>query len=310
MSLEDRARELQCPALVVEAQQIGSEVCGDHRLSSKMEAMHLPPYRVGHLHSSPRFTAKNSLDVTGDLAHDVGSRFDACVPVCPRLFMYRALPLDFLLLPREEMKRRAATFEGLMARRRSVRHFSDRSVPVDLIEHAIRTAALAPSGANQQPWVFVAISDLATKRAIRIAAETEEFETLEGRRMPNQWRDALQPLGTGWQKEFLERAPWLVAVFQQPYSVDADGTRKHNYYVKESVGMACGLFVAAVHNMGLGTLPHTPSPMAFLGSILGRPANEKPYMLLPVGYPEFDATVPDIDRKPFEEVVVFVTKSE
>lgn len=222
--------------------------------------------------------------------------------------MPKAHPLDFLILPPNEMKRRAADYEAMMARRRSVRHFSDRAVPIELIEHAIRTAVHAPSGANQQPWVFVAISDPKVKRAIRVATEQEEFESLDGRRMPSEWRKTLEPLGTGWQKEYFERAPWLVAVFQQPHSIDESGARHHNYYVRESVGIACGLFISAIHNMGLATLPHTPGPLSFLGSMLGRPATERPYILFPVGYPDFDATVPEIRPKPFEEVAVFVQK--
>lgn len=203
----------------------------------------------------------------------------------------------------EESLRRAREFYEFMNRRRSVRHFSDKPVPREWIELAIRTAGTAPSGANRQPWKFVAVNDPELKRKIRIAAEAEERESYEGGRMPPEWLEALQPLGTDWHKEFLEIAPWLVVCFRENYGVKEDGSRITNYYVHESVGIACGLFIAAIHSMGLVTLTHTPSPMGFLSKILGRPENEKPFILFPVGYPAENAKVPDIKRKAFEEIV-------
>jgi nitroreductase len=204
-----------------------------------------------------------------------------------------------------EMTARAADFYKLMNGRRSVRHFSSDPVPRDLIELAIRTAATAPSGAHRQPWKFVAISDPDIKREIRIAAESEERISYEGGRMPPEWLEALAPLGTDWHKPYLEIVPWIVVVFEETHGVSAEGRTVKHYYVKESVGMACGLFVAAIHYMGLATLTHTPSPMSFLSRILGRPDNEKPYVLFPVGYPANDALVPDLRRKSLEEVAVW-----
>ena len=217
---------------------------------------------------------------------------------------YPFIPYRPTRLGLDEMRARALAFEAQMDRRRSVRHFSDEPVPRDLIEAAIRTASTAPSGAHRQPWRFVAVSDLATKRAIRIAAEAEERETY-AHRMSDEWREALRPLGTTAEKPFLERVPWLVVAFEERHGVAPDGRTIKNFYVKESVGLACGLFIAAIHNMGLCTLTHTPSPMGFLSELLGRPANERPFILFPVGYPAADATVPDIRRKPLEDVAVF-----
>lgn len=218
---------------------------------------------------------------------------------------YDAIPLDFTTRPLDEMRTRAASFQALMEERRSVRDFSDRDVPRELVERAIRTAARAPSGANRQPWHFVAVQDADVKRRIRVAAEEEEKETYENR-MSEEWREALQPLGTDWQKPFLETVPWIVVCFAESYGIDDAGEKVKNYYVQESVGIACGMFIAAIHNMGLATLTHTPSPMKFLGEILDRPDNERPYILFPIGYPADDATVPDVDRKPFDEVATFV----
>ncbi len=204
-----------------------------------------------------------------------------------------------------EMQQRADSFHQLMASRRSVRNFSSEPVPKELIELAISTASSAPSGAHRQPWRFVAVNDPNAKREIRIAAEAEERESYEGGRMPPEWREALAPIGTDWRKPFLETVPWLVVVFEELYGINPDGTRRKNYYVKESVGICCGMFIAALHNMGLATLTHTPSPMGFLSQILGRPENEKPYILFPVGYPAKKATVPDLKRKSLEEIVVW-----
>lgn len=201
-----------------------------------------------------------------------------------------------------EMHDRGHSFLRLMSQRRSVREFSSEPVSRKLIELAIATASTSPSGAHRQPWQFVAINDPELKQRIRIAAEEEERESYEGGRMPPEWLEALAPFGTSWKKPYLEVVPWIVVVFEQSYGIHADGTRSKNYYVKESVGMACGLFIAALHNMGLATLTHTPSPMAFLSEILNRPPNEKPYVLIPIGYAAERCQVPDLKRKSMDEV--------
>jgi nitroreductase len=211
-------------------------------------------------------------------------------------------------LPEEKMLRRARDLFRKMDRRRSVRDFSPDPVPRDLIELAIRTAATAPSGAHRQPWLFVVVGDPQIKREIRLAAEEEEKESYLGGRMTAEWLEALQPLGTTWEKPFLETAPWLVVVFEQIYEALPGGGKKKNYYPKESVGIACGLFITALHNIGLATLTHTPSPMAFLNRILKRPANEKPFILFPVGYPAPGCEVPDLHRKSLDEIVVWDPK--
>jgi nitroreductase len=219
------------------------------------------------------------------------------------------VPLRFERLDEAEQRRRAAEFESRLAQRRTVRHFSPRPVPFDLIQTAIRIAGRVPSGANQQPWTFVVVSNPEIKRQIRIAAEAEERESYE-RRMPDEWLQALEPLGTDWHKEFLEVAPYLIAVFRQDYGVQRapdGGERKvKHYYVQESVGIACGFLIAALHWMGLATLTHTPSPMGFLARILQRPPNEKPYLLLPVGFPADDAQVPDIPKKTLHEILAML----
>lgn len=222
----------------------------------------------------------------------------------------RFIPHPHRRLPAEEMFRRAEEFFAELQQRRSVRDFSPEPVPRALIELAIRTASTAPSGAHRQPWRFVAVDDPETKRRIRAAAEEEERTNYEGGRFPEEWLQALAPLGTTWEKPHLETAPWLVVVFEELYGVDAAGGKRKNYYVKESVGIACGLFIAALHHMGLATLTHTPSPMRFLGEILGRPANEKAYILFPVGYPAPDAQVPDLRRKRLDEVAVWNPRVE
>ncbi len=214
----------------------------------------------------------------------------------------RFVPLEFHRLSAEEMEQRAREFYGRMRRRRSVRFFTSEAPPRACIEYAVRTAATAPSGAHRQPWRFVIVDDPDLKRQIRQAAEAEERENYE-HRFPKAWLDALAPLGTGWHKEYLEIAPYLVVVFKESYGSDDRGRKVTNYYVNESVGIACGLFIAALHDMGLATLTHTPSPMGFLSQLLGRPVNEKPYILFPVGYPTDDAVVPDLTRKPLEELV-------
>lgn len=217
---------------------------------------------------------------------------------------YPFVPLDFRRLPPEETARRAAEFYARMDRRRSVRDFSGDPVPRELIETAIRTASTAPSGAHRQPWRFVVVGDPETKRRIRVAAEAEEKKSYE-ERMPDEWLEALKPLGTTWEKPFLEVVPWIVVAFEELYGIDASGAKRKNYYVRESVGLACGLFIASLHTMGLATLTHTPSPMGFLRELLGRPQNERPYILFPVGYPAEGAQVPDLRRKSLEEVAIF-----
>ncbi len=214
------------------------------------------------------------------------------------------VPYRYTRLGQSEMLGRGRDFLDLMTARRSVRKFSAEPVSRDLIEIAIRTASTAPSGANRQPWRFVAISDPALKRSIREAAEAEEREFYE-KRATAEWLADLAPLGTDWRKPFLETAPWIVVVFAESYGVDEQGSKHKNYYVQESVGLACGLFIASLHCMGLATLTHTPSPMGFLSRILQRPSNERPFILFPVGYPASDATVPDIGRKELGEVAVW-----
>lgn len=215
---------------------------------------------------------------------------------------YQAVPLEFERLPEEEMAARGRALLARLARRRSVREFSPDPVPRELIETAIAAANTAPSGANRQPWHFVAVSDPAVKAEIRTAAEAEEREFYEGGRAAEAWLEALAPLGTGWRKPFLETSPWLVAVFKQIFARAEDGTKGTNYYVNESVGIACGLFIAAVNEMGLATLTHTPQPMRFLSQILGRPDNERPFILFPVGYPHPGCRVPSITKKDLAQV--------
>ena len=213
--------------------------------------------------------------------------------------------LDFQRLPVEEQLRRAAAFYELLRRRRTVREFAPDPVPFELIELAIKTAATAPSGANQQPWFFAIVSNPDLKRRIRQAAEAEEYENYNGR-FPDEWLQALAQFGTDWHKEFLEVAPYLIVVFKQDYGIElnADGSERKlkHYYVNESVGIAAGLLIAALHNAGLATLTHTPNPMGFLCEILGRPKNEKPVLLIPVGYPAAAARVPNLSKKAFAEI--------
>jgi iodotyrosine deiodinase len=217
----------------------------------------------------------------------------------------RFKPLDeFIEYPVAEMRRRAAEFYAEMRRRRTIRSFSDRAVPRDIIEDCLRAAGTAPSGANQQPWHFVVVSDPDIKRRIREAAEAEERE-FYGRRAPREWLAALEPLGTDEQKPFLETAPYLIAVFVKNYEVEPDGHIVKHYYALESVAIAAGVLITALHHAGLATLTHTPSPMAFLNHVLERPTNERPVLLLVVGYPAPDATVPDIRRKSLEEISTF-----
>ena len=216
------------------------------------------------------------------------------------------VPLDFERLPIEEMRSRGADFHDELSRRRSVRMLSDEPIPVDLIEQAIRTASTAPSGAHHQPWQFVVTGDPEIKRQIRAAAEAEERTNYEDGRINEEWRRELEPLGTDWHKEFLEIAPWIVVLFEERFGVTDTGEKRHHYYVKESCGIAAGMFITALHHMGLTTLTHTPSPMAFLTKVLGRPANERPFVLFPVGYPELGCLVPDLTRKPLGQVMTLV----
>lgn len=220
------------------------------------------------------------------------------------------LPYRPVRIPTDEALARGRALLAELEERRSCRFFSDEPVPREAIELAIRCASTAPSGAHRQPWCFVAVNDPDLKHAVRVAAEVEERESYEGGRMPPEWIESLAPLGTTWEKPFLERAPWLVAVFEEVHGVGAVGSPRKNYYVKESVGIACGLFIAALHRMGLSTLTHTPSPMKFLGRTLGRPANERPFILFPVGYPAADATVPDLQRKPLAAVSAWHVASD
>lgn len=211
---------------------------------------------------------------------------------------------EYREFPPEEMACRASEFADDLARRRSVRDFSDRPVPKAIIEHAIRAAGTAPSGANLQPWHFEAIQDSAVKARIREAAEEEERH-FYAHRASDEWLDALAPLGTDDQKPFLEAAPWLIAIFEQRWSYDAEGNKIKHYYPNESTGIATGMLIAALHRAGLATLTHTPSPMKFLNEILERPRNERPFLLLVVGYPAAGARVPDITRKPLGEICRF-----
>lgn len=207
--------------------------------------------------------------------------------------------------PTEEMRSRAAAFRKGTERRRSVRHYAARPVPRDVIEECLRAAGTAPSGANQQPWHFVAVSDPATKARIRSGAEEEE-RAFYRERAPRAWLEALAPLGTHEHKPFLETAAWLIAVFARSYGLGPDDEKVKHYYVQESVGIATGILITALHHAGLVTLTHTPSPMGFLNQILGRPSNERPFLLLVTGYPADDAVVPDIARKPLEEIATFL----
>lgn len=207
--------------------------------------------------------------------------------------------------PPDEMQRRVAAFYANVDRRRSVREFSARAVPRELIETALKAASTAPSGANMQPWHFVAVSGADTKRRIREAAEEEERE-FYGRRASDEWLDALKPFGTDANKPFLEIAPWLIAIFLKKYSEDEHGAKVKHYYPTESTGIATGILITALHEAGLATLTHTPSPMKFLNEILERPKTERPFLLLVAGYPAENCEVPDISRKPLEQFATFI----
>ncbi len=214
------------------------------------------------------------------------------------------IPYSVPVLEAEEMKDRARQFFEHMDTRRSVRDFSDRPVPREVIEDIVKTASTAPSGAHKQPWTFCVISNKELKHRMRESAEAEEKKSYGGR-MSDRWIKDLEPLGTTWVKEFIDIAPYIIVVMKRVYEVEEDNAKVNNYYVNESVGIASGFLIAAIHNAGLVTLTHTPSPMNFLAKVLDRPENERPYLLLPVGYPKEGAMVPDLDRKPLEDVTVF-----
>ena len=209
--------------------------------------------------------------------------------------------LQFQKITFEEMDYNANQFFQRLSSRRSVRDFSKDDFPIDIIKNCIKSASTAPSGANKQPWHFVVVKDPIIKRKIRKAAEIEEKE-FYGVRAPKEWLDDLNQFGTDWNKPFLEKAPYLIVVFSKKFDINDDGTKRKNYYVSESVGIASGLLLAALHNAGLVTLTHTPSPMAFLSDILNRPLSDKPYLIIPVGFPSENAEVPNIKKKTFKEI--------
>jgi nitroreductase len=214
-------------------------------------------------------------------------------------------PLEFEYLTVQEMQDSSRQFVEKIRRRRTVRDFSDRAVPAEIIKSAIRAAGSAPSGANMQPWHFVAVSNPQIKKQMRAAAEKEERE-LYDHRASDEWLQALEPLGTNADKPFMETAPWLITVFLKKFSFDDQGRKLKNYYTAESVGIACGFLLAALHWSGLATLTHTPSPMKFLNGILGRPAHERPYMVIVTGYPADHAQVPVISKMPLEDIATFM----
>ena len=213
------------------------------------------------------------------------------------------LPLRYTRPTREEALAASSGFLELMQERRSVRHFSSEAVEWELIENAIRTAGTAPSGAHQQPWTFVVVSDPAVKAQIRAAAEAEE-ERLYKERASQEYLEAIEPIGTDWIKPHITDAPCVIVVFEQAYGIEPDGSKRKHYYVRESVGIATGFLLASLHAAGLATLTHSPSPMGFLSRILERPASERPFILIPVGYPADDAEVPDLERKPLDEIML------
>ncbi|MEK7225052.1 MAG: nitroreductase family protein [Bacteroidota bacterium] len=205
------------------------------------------------------------------------------------------------LYEEEEVVKRSIQFHQWMDTRRTVRDFSDKTVPVEVIENIVLTASTAPSGAHKQPWTFCIVGDRAIKKQIRIEAEKEEFESYNGR-MPEEWLKDLRPLQTDWKKEFLDMAPYLIVVFKKSYEINPDGSRGNVYYANESCGIACGFLLTAIHHAGLVALTHTPSPMNFLSKVLNRPENEKPYLLIPVGYPAEECWVPQLKRKTLSEI--------
>lgn len=213
------------------------------------------------------------------------------------------IPYKGIRYPKAEMLNRSREFYQFMDKRRTVRDFSDKKVPKEVIDNIVMTASTAPSGAHKQPWTFCIVSDPGMKQKIREAAEREEYENYNGR-MSEEWLEDLQPFGTDWHKPFLESAPYLIVIFKKAYDL-IDGKKHKNYYVNESVGIATGFLLSAIHNAGLVSLTHTPSPMNFLHQILNRPDNERAFLLIPVGYPTNEAKVPNISRKTKEEVVAY-----
>ena len=246
-------------------------------------------------------------EILAESAPELPSMYELDATRCDRIVgaVFRRIPYRPERLPIDEGLARGRALQQELAGRRSCRFFSDEPVPREAIEIAIQCAATAPSGANCQPWRFVAVGSVEKKRAIREAAEQIEYQFYHGARTPTEWREAIAPIGTDWRKPYLETAPWLVVVFCEAYGLHPDGSPRKHYHVRESVGIACGLFVMALQRMGLSTVTHTPSPMGFLARILGRPPNERPFMLMPVGYPAPDATVPVLARKAFQDVAVF-----
>lgn len=204
----------------------------------------------------------------------------------------------------QEMIERSKSFYEFMDKRRSVREFSDKDVPEEVIQNIIKTASTAPSGAHKQPWVFCVVRSKDLKHQLRLLAEEEEKKNYAGR-MSDRWLRDLAPLGTDEVKEFLDIVPWIIVVMKKSYDIDEDGSKTNNYYVNESVGIACGFLIAAIHNAGLATLTHTPSPMNFIAKALNRPEIEKPYLLLPVGYPAETCTVPDLKRKEYDQIAIY-----
>ncbi|CAM1344947.1 nitroreductase family protein [Tenacibaculum amylolyticum] len=217
---------------------------------------------------------------------------------------YKHINFKAKISTESESIEKSTTFFNWIDERRTVRDFSDQPVPKVVIENLIKTASTAPSGAHKQPWTFCAISNSALKTKIRTAAEIEEKESYENR-MSERWLKDLEPLGTDMHKPFLETAPWLIIAFKKAYDFGENGNKHNNYYVNESIGIACGMLITAIHNAGLVTLTHTPSPMNFLTKILNRPSNERAFLLLPVGYPKLPTYVPDLERKPLDEIAVF-----
>jgi nitroreductase len=217
--------------------------------------------------------------------------------------MENRVPLEFEELTEDEMLRRARAFYGRMNRRRTVREFSNRPVAREILQQAVLAAGTAPSGAHKQPWHFVLVGDAGVKARVRERAEAEEKESYE-KRMPQSWLNDLAPLGTDWHKPFLTTCPWIIAVFAEAYGIDGEaGQKRKHYYVQESVGIAVGFLLAALHEAGLATLTHTPSPMGFLRQLLGRPENERAFMLIAAGFPERGCQVPDLRRKSLQEIM-------
>ncbi len=221
---------------------------------------------------------------------------------------HKFVPYRGIRYPKAEMLQRSREFYQFMNKRRTVRDFSDKPIPEEVIDNLILAASTAPSGAHKQPWTFCVVSDPEIKKAIREAAEKEEYLNYHGR-MTEEWIEDLKPFATDWQKPFLETAPYLIVIFKKAYDI-VNGEKRKNYYVTESVGLATGFLLAAIHNAGLVAVTHTPSPMNFLQELLGRPENERPFLLIPVGYPSDEAMVPNIERKPLEEIAVFYIREE